>query len=132
MSKQLGMVIDLKACIGCHACSVACSFENGLETDVNWHRVETIGDPKAGIGQDIPIGEFPNLGMYWLPMPCMHCENPPCLEVCPAMAISKRDAWGGVDRPRQVHRLQVLQLGMPLRRAGVQRTIGTYDQVYVV
>jgi DMSO reductase iron-sulfur subunit len=90
MAKQLGMVIDLKACIGCHACSVACTFENGLDFDMNWHRVETVGDPKAKVGQDIPYGKYPDLNLYWIPMPCQHCENPPCKSVCPAGAISKR------------------------------------------
>jgi tetrathionate reductase subunit B len=90
MAEQYGMVIDLAACIGCHACSIACKFENGTELNVDWHRVETIGDPKAKVGQDIPAGTYPNLSLYWLPMPCMHCQNPPCMEVCPAAAISKR------------------------------------------
>jgi len=87
--KQYGMVIDLDACIGCHACSIACKFENGTEVGLDWHRVETVGDPNAKVGQDIPAGVYPDLSMYWLPIPCMHCGNPPCMEVCPAAAISK-------------------------------------------
>jgi tetrathionate reductase subunit B len=90
MSKQYGMVVDLDACIGCHACSIACKFENGTQLEIDWHRVETVGDPKANVGQDIPSGTYPDLSMYWLPMPCMHCKNPPCMEVCPAGGISKR------------------------------------------
>lgn len=89
MAKHYGMVIDLNRCIGCHACTIACKIENGLGVGMNWHRVETIGAPGAKVGQDIPAGIFPNLSMQWLPIPCMHCQNPPCLAACPTAAISK-------------------------------------------
>jgi len=90
MVKHYGMAMDLSRCIGCHACSIACKIENGLEVGMNWHRVETIGEPGAKVGEDLPAGTFPDLSMYWLPIPCMHCINPPCMAVCPASAISKR------------------------------------------
>lgn len=89
MAKQLGMAIDLNRCIGCHACTVACKVQNGLAIGMNWHRVETIGAPGAKVGEDIPRGVFPDVSMRWLPMPCMHCVNPPCMGVCPTAAISK-------------------------------------------
>ncbi len=89
MAKHYGMAIDLARCIGCHACTFACKIENELEVGMNWHRVETVGDPKAKVGEDLPAGTYPNLIMYWLPIPCMHCKNPPCMAVCPTAAISK-------------------------------------------
>ncbi len=89
MGKQLGMAIDLNRCIGCHACTIACKLQNELGVGMNWHRVETIGAAGAKVGQDIPAGVFPDLSMQWLPVPCMHCQNPPCLAVCPTVAISK-------------------------------------------
>jgi len=90
MGKQYGMVIDLGVCVGCHACTIACKFENGTDLTIDWHRVETVGDPKAQVGQDIPKGIYPNLSLSWLPVPCQHCANPPCLAACPTGAISKR------------------------------------------
>jgi len=48
--------------------------------------VETIGGPH----RDTPGGKFPKLSMYYLPMPCMHCDQPPCLDACPVEAIYKR------------------------------------------
>ena len=35
-------------------------------------------------------GEYPNLSMYYLPIPCMHCSDPPCLPSCPTEAIYQR------------------------------------------
>jgi len=91
MAERYGMVIDLDACIGCHACSIACKVENNTDVGIDWHRVETKGDPKNRIGEDLPLGVYPDLSLYWVPMPCQHCENAPCMAVCPAATISKRD-----------------------------------------
>ena len=84
MPKQYGMLIDLERCIGCHTCTIACKVENGTPTEVNWHRVLTIGGPHL----DSPAGVWPNLSMAYLPVPCMHCQNAPCQSVCPAAAIT--------------------------------------------
>jgi len=84
MSKRYGMVIDLDRCIGCQTCRIACKVENNLETG-SGIRVDTIG----GKYQDTPAGKYPNLSMYYLPVPCMHCGEPPCLEACPVEAIYK-------------------------------------------
>ena len=85
MSKRYGLVIDLERCIGCQTCTIACKVENGMET-VSGIRVETVG----GKYRDTPSGEYPGLRMYYLPVVCMHCEKPPCLDACPVEAIYKR------------------------------------------
>lgn len=85
MDKRYGMVIDLDRCIGCHACRIACKAENELEK-VSGIRVETVG----GAYPDTPAGKFPNLSMYYLPVPCMHCGKPLCLDACPLEAIYQR------------------------------------------
>lgn len=75
-----GMVIDLRKCIGCHACTVACQIENQLPLDERWNRVYAAG----------PEGKFPNLSSYNLPRPCMHCEDAPCVDGCPTGASQRR------------------------------------------
>jgi Fe-S-cluster-containing dehydrogenase component len=80
----------LEKCIGCHACTMGCKMQNGTDLDIDWTRVETVGDPKAKIGQDIPRGTFPNLSLSWLPVLCMHCKNAPCVERCPTGALPQR------------------------------------------
>lgn len=69
------MVLDLSRCIGCQACTVACKQKNGTPPDVLYSQVlveET--------------GTFPNSRMTFLPILCMHCDNPPCESVCPTGA----------------------------------------------
>jgi molybdopterin-containing oxidoreductase family iron-sulfur binding subunit len=86
MAKQYALVFDLKRCIGCHTCTVACKMENNLGTNIQWIKVLTIG----GTHTDTPKGEYPNLSLYWQPVGCMHCQKPPCVDVCAAEALYKR------------------------------------------
>jgi Fe-S-cluster-containing dehydrogenase component len=78
--RKWGMVIDLAKCIGCSACTVACKAENHLPPGVVYRPV---------IEEE--IGEYPNVSRRWLPRPCMQCEVPPCVPVCPVNATWKRE-----------------------------------------
>ncbi len=73
-------VIDLDRCIGCMGCQVACKLENDIALGTSRIRVLTVG----------PTGTYPDLEMYFLPVMCQQCENPPCIEVCPTGACYKR------------------------------------------
>lgn len=73
------MVIDTRKCVGCHACTIACVAENKLPPGVVYRPVLT----EEG-------GEFPNVQLRFTPRPCMQCDNPPCIEVCPVGATWKR------------------------------------------
>jgi Fe-S-cluster-containing dehydrogenase component len=85
MSRRYGLVIDLDRCTGCLTCIVACQTEHNLEK-ISGIRVETIG----GQGRDTPAGTYPNFSMHYLPIPCMHCTEPPCIPSCPSEAIYHR------------------------------------------
>jgi Fe-S-cluster-containing dehydrogenase component len=69
------MVIDLRKCVGCHACTIACVAENKLPPGVVYRPV---------IEEE--IGTYPNVARRFVPRPCMQCENPPCVPVCPVSA----------------------------------------------
>jgi len=73
-----GMVIDLQKCVGCDSCTVACKAENRTPPGISYNVV-----------LEKEIGNFPHLAKVNLPMPCMHCDNPPCVQVCPVRATFK-------------------------------------------
>ncbi len=77
--RRWAMVIDARKCIGCSACTVACKAENKLPPGVVYRPVLVE-----------EVGTFPNVTMRFIPRPCMHCENPPCVKVCPVGATFKR------------------------------------------
>jgi molybdopterin-containing oxidoreductase family iron-sulfur binding subunit len=74
------MVIDLRKCVGCNACTISCVAENHLPPGVVYRPV-----------LEEEIGTFPNVTKRFLPRPCMQCDNPPCVPVCPVNATWKRD-----------------------------------------
>jgi molybdopterin-containing oxidoreductase family iron-sulfur binding subunit len=74
------MVIDLKRCFGCYACVMACKIENFTPPGVFWARVLK--------GES---GQFPNTIRQALPILCMQCDEPSCLEVCPTGATQKTE-----------------------------------------
>ena len=80
---QYGMLIDVRRCIGCHACTVACKSEFDVPLGVNRSWVEYVEK-----------GVYPNVGRSFLPRLCNHCSEPPCVSVCPTDATWKRDEDG--------------------------------------
>jgi Fe-S-cluster-containing dehydrogenase component len=74
------MVLDLRKCVGCSACTVACIAENKLPPGVVYRPV-----------LEEEIGTYPNVTRRFVPRPCMQCDNPPCTDVCPVNATYKND-----------------------------------------
>ncbi len=81
---RYAFVIDVSRCIDCRACLAACSVENQVP---NEHTRIWVKDP--GIQ-----GQFPNLKRTFVPYNCMHCEHPPCIEVCASGATFKDPVSG--------------------------------------
>jgi phenylacetyl-CoA:acceptor oxidoreductase subunit 1 len=74
------MVIDLRRCVGCQTCTAACKHANATPPGVQWRRV-----------LDMETGEYPDVRRAFVPVGCMHCDEPPCMAVCPSTATRKRD-----------------------------------------
>jgi phenylacetyl-CoA:acceptor oxidoreductase 27-kDa subunit len=73
------MVADLRRCVGCQTCTAACKETNGTPPGVQWRRV-----------LDLEVGEYPQVTRVFVPTGCQHCDEPPCLQVCPSTATRKR------------------------------------------
>lgn len=80
-------VIDVSRCIDCRACLVACSVENNVPDNHTRIWVKDLGVE----------GTFPNLKRAFVPYNCMHCEKPPCVEVCVSGATYKDPITGLVE-----------------------------------
>jgi Fe-S-cluster-containing dehydrogenase component len=85
-----GMVIDLDRCTGCQACVTACKQENNVPLStpeeakrgrvISWIHVQPIAE-----------GSYPDVRLRFLPTLCMHCDRPPCTDVCPTSATYKNE-----------------------------------------
>jgi Fe-S-cluster-containing dehydrogenase component len=80
---QKFLLIDIDSCVRCHACEIACRQEHDLsvETGSCWCRIMTVG-PRSLEGK---------LHMDFVPIMCLHCNEPACAAVCPSNAISRNN-----------------------------------------
>lgn len=76
--KKFVMVIDLSRCKNLKKCQQACNHMHHLHPDFNWIKI-------------YPMQEASHTAPYWQPTLCMHCDNPPCVKVCPVDATFKRE-----------------------------------------
>ncbi len=76
--RKFVMVVDLGRCRNAKKCIVACQKMHHVSEDKEWLKVKLLKDNEAG-------------APYWFPKLCMHCDNPPCVKVCPVAATFKRE-----------------------------------------
>jgi Fe-S-cluster-containing dehydrogenase component/formate-dependent nitrite reductase membrane component NrfD len=74
-----GFAIDLRKCIGCHACTIACKAEHEIPIGVNRCWVKTVEK-----------GTFPDTRRFFFPVLCNQCSDAPCVRICPTNALFKR------------------------------------------
>ncbi|MEE9551349.1 MAG: 4Fe-4S dicluster domain-containing protein, partial [Candidatus Binatia bacterium] len=76
---RYGFVIDQNRCIGCHACTVACKEEHNVPIGVNRTWVKYIEK-----------GKFPETSRHFAVLRCNHCDDAPCIEICPTVSLFRR------------------------------------------
>ncbi len=74
-----GFIIDNRRCIGCHACSVACKAE---------HKVP-LGGFRTWV-KSVEKGSFPDVRRHFTVLRCNHCEDAPCVNICPTASLYRR------------------------------------------
>jgi molybdopterin-containing oxidoreductase family iron-sulfur binding subunit len=109
------MSIDLNSCIGCGACSVACTAENNIPVvgktevarahEMHWMRIDryySFVNPNSGLIADritkekeydhqfssAIVTDYENVNVAFQPLMCQHCDNAPCENVCPVAATN--------------------------------------------
>lgn len=80
MSKKWGMVIDVRKCIACHACSAACRIENDVTKEGN----------RSWVTEE-EVGKYPEVHTLRIPQLCNHCDTTPCVTACPVEATAKNE-----------------------------------------
>lgn len=111
--KDFTLVIDAGACIGCRTCQWACKEENNIPDTIAppWIEVFQLTAKEGFIGhpsiQELKEGattaytHSPREGKWYLAVQCQHCDNPPCVKVCPVGATYKdRDGLVLMDYDR--------------------------------
>jgi phenylacetyl-CoA:acceptor oxidoreductase subunit 1 len=73
------MLADLERCVGCQTCTAACRHANATSPSVQWRKV-----------LDVESGSYPDVRRTFVPVGCQHCDDPPCMHVCPTTATRKR------------------------------------------
>jgi Fe-S-cluster-containing dehydrogenase component/formate-dependent nitrite reductase membrane component NrfD len=76
---RYGFLIDQNRCIGCHACTVACKEEHNIPIGVNRTWVKYIEK-----------GNYPDTRRHFAVLRCNHCDDAPCIEICPTVALFRR------------------------------------------
>jgi tetrathionate reductase subunit B len=76
---RYAMLIDLRRCFGCHACSVACKAEQDVP----------LGYFKSWVIQT-EKGQYPQARRLFVPVLCNHCQDPPCVKACPTRSTVQR------------------------------------------
>ena len=76
---QKGFYLDMKTCIGCKTCQIACNDKNNLEVGTLFRKV-----------YEFEGGSYPKPWAYTFSLSCNHCAKPKCVENCPTGALAKR------------------------------------------
>lgn len=78
-------IFNSNKCVGCMACVVGCTIENGTETPLNWREVNSSNYIR-----------HPELPVFHFSIACNHCEDAPCMKHCPSLAYTRDKKTGAI------------------------------------
>ena len=78
-------IFDENKCVGCEACVVACVLENGFQFPDRWRTIYSSNKNK-----------IPGLPFFNLSLGCNHCEDAPCMNLCPSLSFSRDTVTGAI------------------------------------
>jgi len=77
---KLAMILDKRRCYACQGCTVACKQANATPPGTFWCKTHITEH-----------GKFPDVHYEYMPVICNHCDNAPCVAVCPTGASAKHE-----------------------------------------
>ena len=79
------IVIDVKKCMACRTCEIECALAHS-ESKTLEEAMKKV-EPRVNVEGTLE---------FWTPMMCRHCEDAPCIKICPTQAIHREDPNGPV------------------------------------
>jgi len=77
------IVLNVEKCLGCKSCEIACAVAHSVSKDL-YRAIRETPSPKARVSVELAVG-------VPVPVQCRHCEDAPCMSVCPTGAVHRAD-----------------------------------------
>ncbi len=106
--KRYGMVIDVSRCVGCYSCFLACRDEH----DGNEHLPVASAQPQGGQKwidvREVERGSFPKVRLSYIPVPCLHCDEAPCMAAGGDAIYQREDGIVLLDPEKSVGKVEIV------------------------
>jgi Fe-S-cluster-containing dehydrogenase component len=92
---EFGYALNLSVCTGCRKCAEACHHENNHDRATNNSYIRVFEMNKGSLDMEHGDASYnhpvPAPGKFYMPVQCLQCDNPPCVDVCPVKATWKEE-----------------------------------------
>ena len=88
---RLGLFIDVTRCSGCHNCFLACRDEHYGNDYPGYSAAQPLHGQFWMQIKEVEGGRYPRPRLDYIPIPCQHCQNAPCIDAAKDGAVYRRD-----------------------------------------